>query len=191
MKWESDIPLYDFRCETCGQDHEGLQHSTTPNPPCICCGQRTRKLISLPQLVTDTRFMTDAGTLASQFSGDDEGLRNVTQTAISHGYTPSTYDQYVPALARFAGDPEAFISEHNGGRGRIKELCTERGWTCHGSVNVAGRRDAQPDVPIAESLVTKYTNEAIAADPSLLEKPLAEVRADVAAKKTFHNKMPD
>jgi hypothetical protein len=145
------------------------------------------KLISLPQVVTDTRFMTDAGTLASQFDGDEEQLQRVTQTAMSHGYTPSTYDQYVPGLARFAGDPEAFISEHNGGRGRVKQLCEDRGWACHGSVNVTGRRDEVPDIPIAPSLVEKYYKEAVANDPSLLERPTEEVKAEVAEKHTFKN----
>ena len=59
----------------------------------------------------------------------------VRQKLAQQGVTLSDGDDYVPALARFKGDPEAVISRTSG-RGYIKRLCESRGWAKIGRAHV-------------------------------------------------------
>lgn len=43
---------------------------------------------------------------------------------------------YYSGLARFPGDPKAWITTGSGARGDVERLCKKRGWGCRGSVNV-------------------------------------------------------
>jgi hypothetical protein len=40
--------------------------------------------------------------------------------------------RYISGLARFSNDPEAWVS----GLGDVKRICEERGWNCHGAIDV-------------------------------------------------------
>lgn len=55
--------------------------------------------------------------------------------------------KYMPSLARFPGDPEAFVS----GRGDIDRVLRERGWGAEGAVN----RKPRESVPKREAALPK------------------------------------
>jgi putative FmdB family regulatory protein len=42
------LPLYDFRCNSCGQTQEYFLHLNHPNP--ICCGEAMRRLYSVGKM---------------------------------------------------------------------------------------------------------------------------------------------
>jgi hypothetical protein len=85
--------------------------------------------------VTDRELFENIGTLDKQFSGEggEAQLNHLASIARSHGYNPGIHDMYSSALARFEGDPEAFIPA-TGGRGHIKAICEQRNWSCDGMV---------------------------------------------------------
>ena len=91
-----------------------------------------------PGLDTDDIFFSGQGTLYDQF-GSEKHLQKFVKNAKANGYTPSPNDVYYPGLARFQGDPEAFVSRSQG-RSYIKKLCERRGWACEGGVKVEHRQ---------------------------------------------------
>ena len=122
-----------------------------------------------PGLMTDSVFFSKMPKLQDQFVTDAQ-REKVLKIAQSHGYTPNMNDVYEPGLARFQGDPEAFVPP-TGGRGYIKRLCERRGWECDGAVKV---KHVMPDkdpmeksVPLAENIVKRRMRSAIQQDPSL------------------------
>jgi hypothetical protein len=96
-----------------------------------------------PALMTDATFFEGNKRLGDNF---DAGYLNTILTSAkhNHNFTPGPYDQYHPGLARFRGDPEAFVPP-TGGRGYIKKLCETRGWAVEGAVNLEAREpEADP-----------------------------------------------
>lgn len=139
-----------------------------------------------PGAVTDDTFFAGIPRLAEQI-GSDKQVDRYVKAARKHGYNPSPNDVYQPGLARFPGDPEAFVSRTKG-RGYIKELCQRRGWGCSGSVNVqAAEPTSDPyskanTIPMGKDLVAQYSRELIKQNPDLKTKSRAELRRMVLAK---------
>ena len=121
-----------------------------------------------PGLMTDSVFFAGLPKLQDQFANDTQ-REKVLATAQRHGYTPNPNDVYEPGLARFQGDPEAFVPP-TGGRGYIRRLCERRGWGCNGAVEVQHsepiRDPMEQSIPLAESIVKRRMREAIQKDPS-------------------------
>lgn len=90
---------------------------------------------AFPGLNTDTTFLANRGTLEQQFEGDKDALEKTVKKAQQHGYKPKHTDVYLSGLARFPGDPQAFVGG-NDAKGHIAKLCKDRGIGCRGSVNV-------------------------------------------------------
>lgn len=138
-----------------------------------------------PALNTDSMFFQGMPRLYEQF-GSQRALDHVLKAAAKHGFKPNPTDIYQPGLARFKGDPEAFVPA-TGGRGYIKKLCETRGWAVEGAVKVAARQPESdplaPEkcVPLADDLVRARMRTAIAKNPELGRKP-KELRAAIIAK---------
>lgn len=136
-----------------------------------------------PGLMTDSVFFAGMPKLGDQFRNDVQ-LAKVLKIAKKHGYSPNVNDVYEPGLARFQGDPEAFVPP-SGGRGYIRRLCEKRGWACDGAVKVEHRQPLSDPldkpVKLAEDLVQGHMREAIAKDPGLRKKP-KELREKIIAK---------
>lgn len=136
-----------------------------------------------PGGLTDDVFFAGVPTLADQI-GSQVRTKRLVEIARRHGYNPSPYDMYQSGLARFEGDPEAFVSKAQG-RGYIKRLCEQRGWACEGLVNVKAREpedDPLADrncIPMAPSLIKQNAAKLIKQDPSLAHKPQQEIRQAV------------
>lgn len=81
---------------------------------------------------------------------------------------------YVSGLARFPGDPHAWV----GGRGDVAATCEANGWACRGSVTVKGEPPPPVEVGVADDLVAEHAERAIESDPSLAERPRGEVLAE-------------
>ena len=46
----TDLPLYEFECEACGQRFERIQKFSASAPDCPECGEKTRRLLSAPAI---------------------------------------------------------------------------------------------------------------------------------------------
>lgn len=137
-------------------------------------------LHAAPRAMTDRELFAGVGTLAQQFAGNDLQLNHITAEAQKHGYKPNVNDVYQPGLARFAGDPLAFISP-SGGRGQIQKHCEVNGVACHGAVNIKARELENPVEAgqLAPDIVANLVGQKIAANPDLARVPLRDLAADV------------
>jgi len=112
---------------------------------------------SFPGLNTDTTFLANRGTLDSQFE-DKNLLKATVQDSMKHGYKPKPTDVYLSGLARFRGDPEAYVGAGGDAKAHIKKICEKRGIGCRGSINIP-----QPDRRIdAEDAIKRDYEKSLA-----------------------------
>jgi len=88
-----------------------------------------------PKCMTDREFFAGMGTLDQQFKHDPQHLKVITDAAKKQGYTPSPNDVYMPGVAKFPGDKDAFISP-SGGRGQLRKAVEKHGTGGEGAVSV-------------------------------------------------------
>jgi len=136
-----------------------------------------------PRARTDREFFEGIGTLDKQFEGDEKVRDHVIATAKHNGYKPNCNDVYLSQLARFPGDPEAFVSP-SGGRGQIQDTCERRGWECHGTVNTQYREptEAPKQKAMGKDILDRKVKEAHAANPDTKRMDQAELRHDIVKK---------
>lgn len=137
-----------------------------------------------PRCMTDRELFEGMGTLADQFPGEDRYVEMIVAGARANGYEPGLHDVYMPNLARFTGDPEAFVPP-TGGRGHIKKICEKRGIPCEGAVNVSAPPvDKEPaKVRLGEDLVEESINEMVRQDPDIARKATRrDLRDEVISK---------
>ena len=103
---------------------------------------------SPPRSMTDVELFADVGTLDKQYRGEEQYLDSIVAGARKHGFNPNPHDFYMGNMARFVGDPEAFVPP-TGGRGHIRKVCEQRGIPSSGAVNLAGR---EPEVDPWEAI---------------------------------------
>lgn len=134
-----------------------------------------------PGIETDDTFLAGFGTLADQFSGDEKQLQQRVNISEQHGYKPNVNDVYIHGLARFPGDPEAFVG-HGKGKGHIKKLLEKRGWSADGAVKVKGRPSEPDDKPkLADSIGKQLGRRMVKKDPALLKVGVQERKQAVIA----------
>lgn len=136
-----------------------------------------------PVLSTDDTFFQGSKPLYEQF-GSQKALDRNLAVSKRMGFTPDPNSVYFPNLARFKGDPEAYVSRSQG-RGYIRRLLEKRGWSSEGAVSVAGRGpesdplDAKNCVPLGEDVIQRYAGKMIEKDPSLRQLGRKELRERV------------
>lgn len=177
------MPIYPYQCEVCQRDWEDIRSISDPTIPfCPACG--SAKVAQLMpwrfSLVTDREYMQGRGDLETQL-GDD--VRRVVRAARRHGYKPSRHDTYEPGLARFPGDPEAFVP-HDSPRGYVQRLCAKRGISADGrGIKIKGtpRLTEKPPVKIAPAVVADRMRVAVMDNPDLAHSPkkLKELRNEI------------
>ena len=126
-----------------------------------------------PYCTSDNRRLLHGHRDGDEF-GDPRVSARYRQIAEEHGQNP-VGKKYLSQLARFPGDPEAWVSDASD----VRRICEERNYACEGAVNVPlPRPDAPPvpDVPVADDLVDHYAEREIENDPALAEKPVEEVK---------------
>src|SRR5262245_2939301 len=76
---------------------------------------------------------------------------------------------YMSGLARYPGDPEAWV--HN--LGEYRQRVEDRGWGCEGAVNVKMRNDVEPapSIGIAPDIVDEEVAARCEANPELVPTP--------------------
>lgn len=127
-------------------------------------------LQSPPRCMSDRELFEGFGTLDKQFS-DPLYKKFVLDNAKRRGFVPGNYDVYMPSLARYPGDPEAFVPP-TGGRGHIKKICEQRGWAHEGCVTVKGQDGARnplddKDKKLAPDLVAENMRKYVEKNPGV------------------------
>ena len=136
-----------------------------------------------PALNTDTRWL--AGHVnGSQFAGSprEEAIGGYyQQVARAHGLSTAG-KVYKTQLARFPGDPQAWVSS----RADCIKVAAERGMTLEGSVNYKPPADDTPDSEtpyrVADDLVDDAYEDLCAAEPDAAHLPAGEVKESIRQK---------
>ena len=130
-----------------------------------------------PQIRTDNTFM-EGHCNGNQFE-DKPWLGDWYAAQAKEAGVDITGAVYLSGMARFPGDPEAWVR----GRGDVQRLCEERGWGCQGAVQVK-RNDFEPpapDVDVADDIVFERALDMIETNPDLERRPQGEVLAEAKA----------
>lgn len=134
-----------------------------------------------PQCNTSADFFRGKGTLADQFSEDEQKMLDVACKA--QGFTPNRNSVYMPGLARCAFDRQAFIdpSDHVG---HVEHVCAKNDWDCNGAVKVRRPRKepATKKKSLSNDLIAKNMDTVLQNDPSLRKKDIREIKEAVIEK---------
>lgn len=139
-----------------------------------------------PGLSTDDTFFHGMKPLYDQFESQ-KALDRVLDESKKRGFVPDKNSVYFPNLARFKGDPEAYVSRAQG-RSYIKKLLEKRGWESDGAVKVKGREatsdpyDRKNRKLLGEDVISKYAGKMVEQDPSLKRISRQELREKVIEK---------
>ena len=115
---------------------------------------------SFPGLRTDSEF--NKGRCNGNQFEETPWLGDYYRARAEEAGVSVTGKYYQSTLARFPGDPEAWV----GGRGDVEKICLQRGWGCEGSVQVdVGERPPIPDVPLAEDLIQREVAASLKENP--------------------------
>lgn len=131
------------------------------SPPTEMTGQKFDEMVengNPPMSNTDREFL-EGNCNGSQFQNQPDIGDNYRRECESKGGS-TLGRKYLSQLARFPGDPEAWVS----GRGDVQKVLEERGWGSDGSVKVKARgriEEAPKPIPIAEHIVDRETAKEI------------------------------
>ena len=136
----------------------------------------------MPAIRTDSQFLANHGTLDKQFEGDGRQLKAVTDEAKKRGYNPSPNDTYIPSLARFPGDPLAFVPSDSP-KNHIKKVCETTDRACEGDVTVSRSAKKPPEtIRLGEDLIQEEAAMRIIENPEEALKPKEQLRNEILDK---------
>lgn len=125
---------------------------------------------------TDRAFLQGRSLGIGQFADVPLIARHHERIAEAAGV--STVGQcYLSTLARYPGDPEAWVSDLHDVRSR----CLERGWGCEGAISMPAR-SGDPDTghyAVADDLVDRYVEDRLVEQPEM-EPHRESLRAELA-----------
>jgi hypothetical protein len=140
-----------------------------------------------PGLNTDSVFFSGAKPLYNQFESQ-ANLNRYLKNAKKHGFTPNKHSTYISSIARFPGDPEAFVDQSQG-RSYIKKLIEQRGGRLNmQSMDVVWNEPASDPLapenckPLADDIVKMRARQMIQKDPSLAKMDRRELRQSIINK---------
>ena len=142
-------------------------------------------LQSPPACRTDATFFEGRGTLDTQLGPAANHYASISE---QNGYRPNNTDVYEPGLARYQGDPEAFVPA-TGGRSHVKRVLEKRGFrvTPGTAVQHGMSIEAIPSPPpkakrMGEDMIRDNAQKMIAEDPSLARLSKRDLKEAVIAK---------
>lgn len=138
-----------------------------------------------PRIMTDDVFLSGIGTLDQQIP-NDAARDYICRTAKQHGYTPKHTDYYMPSMARFAGDPEAFFN-HGQGRGRAQDIVEQRGASAEGAISSKGREPEEdphenPVHKLNPKIVKRIADQKIKENPDLARMDKRDLASEIVAQ---------
>ena len=171
-----------MKSKTVGKIIGGKYISCDDNPPPESRMDEVLKSKKMPAIRTDAQFLANHGTLDKQFAGDNRQLKAVTDKAKSLGYNPNPNDTYISTLARFPGDPLAFVPAGSP-KSHIKKVCEATDRACEGDVSVnRPRKEPAKTVRLGEDLVQEEAEQRIMKNPEEALKPKEQLRNEILDK---------
>jgi hypothetical protein len=171
-----------MKYKTIGKIVDGKYISCDDNPPPESRMNEVLKSRKMPAIRTDAQFLANHGTLEKQFDGDQRQLKAVTDKAKELGYTPSPNDTYISTLARFPGDPLAFVPAGSP-KNHIKKVCEATDRACEGDVEVQReRKKPKETIRLGEDLVQEEAEQLIMKNPEEALKPKEQLRNEILDK---------
>lgn len=168
--------------KTIGKVVNGKYVSCDDSPPPASRLTEMLESRKMPSIRTDAQFLANHGTLDKQFSGDERQLDSITKEAKKLGYNPSPNDTYIPSLARFTGDPLAFVPSDSP-KNHIKKVCEATDRACEGDVTVQrDRKRPSESVRLGEDLVQEEAAQRIMGNPEEALKPKEQLRNEILDK---------
>lgn len=138
-----------------------------------------------PDCRSNTKFMAHFGANGKQFENSRRGDA-YEKVAKKLGFNTKG-KVYISGLARFPGDPQAWISD----RDDIKRICEKNNYNCEGEFNITARNDVPPKPPVdlAPQLVEQGVRDLLQEDPGLKSKPVEELRERVIEERSMGRRM--
>lgn len=134
-----------------------------------------------PMSNTDREFLEGRGGCYDQFNGSYMGEFYRREAKLAGQDT--TGKVYLSSLAAYPGDPLAWVS----GRGDVQRVCEQRGWNCHGSVNVKSEPQQPEQIALAPDIVEREVQQIVAECPEPLKpREVADIREKVIENRTPH-----
>jgi len=135
-----------------------------------------------PMSNTDREFLEGQGGCYDQFGGN-EFLGNFYAAQAKKAGVSTTGKVYLSGLARYPGDPEAWVS----GRGDAQRVLEQRGWGAHGALNVKVR-DCEPAGKggLASDVVDSLVAERLAEVPAGERADREALRESVVSRHAPH-----
>lgn len=138
--------------------------------------------------MTDTKYFAGFKRIGDELG--PEHLQSVVTGARQHGYSPSETDVYFPDVARFPGDPQAFVSPAEG-RSKIEKVAAMRGMVRDKG---AGRsvmkfnyappiHDPLENATVADDIVMREVRDMVRANPDVAREPLEKLKSEVRQKR--------
>lgn len=181
------MPIHVYACGRCRRDFEevviGVHSPVPPELPCPSCGHLAAKGFGVPRIRTAATFIANAAHGGAQFGA---GTREHYLALAREAGVSTDGKAYDGRLARFPGDPEAWIESQDD----VRRVCERRGWGCDGDVKVKAPEAPPVERPlvaddIVEDLVEQRLAEKYGDDLDGVSVPVAEyerVRGDVIEK---------
>jgi hypothetical protein len=141
------------------------------------CTPKFAEMLTLqqpPGVKTDSTYLANSQSVASVVNNGTYQervlMRRTIEAAAKHGHRPNKNDVYEPQLARFPGDPLAFVPSDSP-RHHIQKVCEEQSKECSGAVNVKHRQPERDPLEtprgLGEDMVQEKMVEAVKENPAL------------------------
>lgn len=125
------MPLYQYACVRCERPCEAFMPMTRAAEPTGCpdCGGLAERVFVAPSVISDATIYNLQDTSGNQFRS--EAMRDFYMTKAQAAGINTTGKMYDAQLARFPGDPQAWV----GSDGDIRQVLKKRGWGSKGRIN--------------------------------------------------------
>jgi hypothetical protein len=132
-----------------------------------------------PMSDSDREFLEGRGGCYDQFEGNDF-LGDFYGRQAKKAGVDTAGAVYLSGLASYPGDPRAWVR----GKGDVKKLCEERGYSARGAVNATGRQVEPRRVALAEDIVDGLVEKRLEGIPAGEKVDLPALREEVKAAHT-------
>ncbi len=172
------MPIHPVACEKCKLDWEVVTLSLKAEVDVTCpkCGKKGERRFGVPLLKTNATFLRGAKYGAEQFASDGDHSRNQYLDPAKRAGVSVNGKIYQHGLARYPGDPEAWCSDLDD----VKRKIRQRGLHCP-ELGIKGR-EAEPkeSVAIAEDILNNKIESMVEAGEIKPHEITEDKRGEIA-----------